>query len=250
MFTRQPNGDFLTLDYFGTGGQLTLTHRDSIYGAANDWAVGASTLIGYPIGQYQGFARLRILFLELEAIGGYRTVWRNLSFDPGPHGEYCIACDRAGRRKADPLLQSGPDTDRYGYGEGLAQIYVPFNDNLVLTTYVAARWEDSRPRTYDWFFTSVHDGGLIARNETMLFFHHRDWGGIAPYFQVMFLPRAGHHDTEAALGFNAVTRLGLVNRDDLLFFTFLIRPGDGSYGQHDYYCPVRALFVYRLQLTL
>jgi hypothetical protein len=66
----------------------------------------------------------------------------------------------------------------------------------------------------------------------------------------MWLPRAGKHETEVAWGFNAVTRLGLIERNDLLFATFLIRPGDGSYGQHAYYSPVRALLIYRMQLDL
>jgi hypothetical protein len=115
---------------------------------------------------------------------------------------------------------------------------------------VAARYEGSMDRTYDWFFTSVHDGGVITRSETMLFVKHRDWGAIGPYVQVMSLPRAGKHDTEVALGFNATRRLGLVTRDDLVFLTFLIRPGDRYYGQHNYYSPVRALLVYRLILAL
>ena len=48
----------------------------------------------------------------------------------------------------------------------------------------------------------------------------------------------------------ARSRLGLIERNDLLFATFLIRPGDGSYGQHAYYSPVRALLIYRMQIDL
>jgi hypothetical protein len=66
----------------------------------------------------------------------------------------------------------------------------------------------------------------------------------------MSLPRGDHTETEVAYGFNAVTRLGLMRRDDLLFLTFLMRPNDPAYGQHAYHAPVRALLVYRMILEL
>ena len=49
---------------------------------------------------------------------------------------------------------------------------------------------------------------------------------------------------------NAITRPGILPRNDLLFFTFLIRPTDDSFGQHSYYAPIRALLVYRMVLEL
>ncbi|HKU39296.1 MAG TPA: hypothetical protein VJR89_14140, partial [Polyangiales bacterium] len=134
--------------------------------------------------------------------------------------------------------------------EGSVQLYAPFNEWVVFVSQFAMRYEGVRPRSYDWFFTNIHDDGQISRLETLLFFKHRDVGGIAPYVQVMWLPRDGHHDAEVAWGFNAVTRLGLIQRDDLLFMTFLIRPGDDYYGQHSYFSPVRALLIYRMVLSL
>lgn len=245
-----PPGSYLMLDYFGTGGQLTLQQNTPIYGKANELVTGASTLVGYPLAHVNAFTSLRLLFLELGGTLGYRYVWRNLSFDPGKKGQYCIACDREARRQIDPLLEPGTDSDRYVFAEGKLQLYAPMNEYVVFTSQLVARYEDSKDRSYDWFFTSVHDGGVIPRSETMLFFKHRDWGGIAPYLQVMFLPRGNEHDTEIAFGFNAIRRLGLLERNDLLFFTFLIRPGDRYYGQHNYYSPIRALLIYRLMLAL
>jgi hypothetical protein len=242
-------GDYLLLDYFGTGGQLTLQRSRAIYGKANELTTGVNALIGYPLAHAQAFTNLRILFLELGGLIGYRNVWRNLSFAPGKD-TYCSNCDRKARRKMDPLLGRGLGTDEYVFAEGKLQLYAPFNEYVVFTSQLVARYEDSKDRSYDWFFTSIHDGGVISRSETMLFFKHRDWGGIAPYLQVMLLPRDGQYDTEVAYGFNAVRRMGLLARNDLLFFTFLIRPGDRYYGQHNYYSPVRALLVYRLMLAL
>ncbi len=245
-----PNGNFIILDYFGTGGQVGLEHRGSIYGKVNDYTLNVSSLIGYPVGQITASAALRVLFLRFGASVGYRTVWRNLSFEAGKNGEYCIECDRGARRERDPVLGEGPDTDRFFMAEGSVSLYAPFNEWIVFTSQLAARYEGLRPRSYDWFFTNVHDDGVMSRLETLLFFKHRDWGGFAPYLQVMWLPRAGKHETEVAWGFNAVTRLGLIARNDLLFATFLIRPGDGSYGQHAYYSPVRALLIYRMLIDL
>jgi len=243
-------GNHLFLDYFGTGGQLTLEHRGSIYGKANSYSANVAALVGYPLAQATATATLRFLFLELGGSVGYRTVWRNLSFEPGKNGSYCSACDGAARRHQDHILGVGPDTDRYAFAEAKVQLYLPFNDNFVLTSLLAEGYQGLRPRSYDWFYTDVHDSGLITRWETLAFFKQRDWGAIGPYLQLLVLPRDGHHDSEFAWGFNAVARLGLIERNDLVFLTFLIRPGDPYYGQHSYFAPVRALIVYRVMLSL
>jgi len=47
-----------------------------------------------------------------------------------------------------------------------------------------------------------------------------------------------------------VRRLGLLARNDLLFLTFLIKPGDGVFGQQSYYAPIRSLLIYRVSLEL
>lgn len=245
-----PPGNVLILDWFGTGGQLGFEHRGQIYGKSNDYAFNVSALVGYPVGQVTAGASIRALFLEIGASIGYRTVWRNLSFDPGPNGEYCIECDRGARRERDPILGDGPDTDHFPMAEGTVQLFAPLNEHVVFVSLLAARYEGLRPRSYDWFFTNIHDDGWMTRSETLLFLKHRDFGGFAPYLQVMWLPRAGKHVAEVAWGFNAVARLGLIEEDDLLFATFLIRPGDGYYGQHSYYSPVRALLIYRMTLEL
>jgi hypothetical protein len=242
-------GERLILDYFGTGGQLTVEHRGRVYGASNDYSLSSSVLVGYPLAQGSVSATFRLLFLEFGASAGYRAVWRNLSFAPGDH-TYCADCDRPARRSKDPILGSGPDTDRYAFGSAWLQLYAPLNDYFVLTSQLMARYEGVRPRTYDWFYTDIHDAGVITQWETLAFVKHPKWGAIGPYLQVLSLPRAGHHEVEVAAGFNAVTRLGLIKRNDMLLLTVLMRPGDGYYGQHSYYAPVRALAIYRLSLSL
>jgi hypothetical protein len=246
---REP-GNHLILDWFGTGGQIGIEHRGQIYGKQNGYAFNLSSLVGYPVGQVTASASIRALFLEFGVMAGYRTVWRNLSFEPGDDGEYCKDCDRDARRERDPILGKGPDTDHFPMAEGVVSLFAPFNEWIVFTSQLAVRYEGVRPRSYDWFFTNIHDEGTITRSETLLFFKHRDVGGFAPYLQVLWLPRAGKHEAEVAWGFNAVARLGLLSRDDLVFLTFLIRPGDDYYGQHSYFSPVRALIIYRMFLEL
>jgi hypothetical protein len=250
MLDIQPKGSFAIVDYFGTGGMLTLEQRIPIYGNANDLTVGTTMIGSYPLGEAVARADLRILFLNIGGSLGYRTVWRHLSFEPGDDGEYCEHCDRGSRRHQDELFGRTPGSDEYPYAEARGTLLLPFNDYLVGTTTFALRYEGRRDRSYDWFYTSVYDSGVLGRWEAQLFIKHREWGGIGPYLQLLSLPRAGEHESQFAAGFNAVTRLGLLPRNDLLFLTFLIRPGDDIYGQQSYYAPVRALLIYRMLFTL
>ncbi|HKU37109.1 MAG TPA: hypothetical protein VJR89_03155, partial [Polyangiales bacterium] len=75
-------GTYVLMDYFGTGGQLGLEYRGQLYGKSNGYALNVSTLLAYPAGQVTASASLRMLFLEFSVMAGYRSVWRNLSFEP------------------------------------------------------------------------------------------------------------------------------------------------------------------------
>jgi hypothetical protein len=248
--TGLPPGDRLMLDYIGTGGRISVEHRRNIFGRSNDYTLGVSSLFAYPLGQVEATASVRALWFELGAAVGYRVLWRNLSFEPGENGAYCRDCDRAARRERDPLSGPGAGIDDFGFAEARLQLYAPFNEHFVFTSLFAVRYEGLAARSYDWFFTTVHDPGVMPRWEAIAMFKHRDLGAIGPYLTVSSVPRAGRHDNEFAFGFNAMTRLGLVDRDDMLFITFLMRPSDGLYGVHSYFAPVRALIVYRLMLSL
>lgn len=249
MLAGTGSGDRLVLDYFGTGGQISFEHRRSFL-SANDYALRAASLVGYPLAQVTGEASIRFTFFEISGTVGYRAIWRNLSFQPGDHGEYCKDCDRSARRHADPILGNGPDGDAFFFSEARIQLYAPMNDYVMFTSLFGARYEGVRPRSYDQFYTDIHDAGVIPRWEMFLFVKHRNWGGIGPYTQLQWLPRDGKHVPEFAYGFNAVTRLGLIPRNDLVFLTFLMRPNDPYYGQHSYFAPFRALLVYRITLSL
>jgi hypothetical protein len=252
MLGPSPDGTHAHMDYFGTGMQLSLEHQIPVYDTANALRFGVATLQSLALSQVTGDVQLRILFLELRLHFGYRAVWRNMAFEPAPagSGEYCLDCDSAARREQDPLFGRGPGTDSFSFAEPRLQLYFPLNEYFVATSYFAPRWEGGKDLSYDWFYCNIHDGGWNYRWELLTFLKHRDWGGIGPYVQLMWLPRNGHYDLEAAGGFNATMRLGLLRENDLLFLTFLVRPNDAYYGQHAYYLPMRALLIYRVTLDL
>jgi hypothetical protein len=249
MFQIQPAGTFLLLDYFGTGGQVTVENRIKIFRDLNDLTTAVSLVPAYPLAETNTRADLRILFFSIGTTLAYRSVWRDLTFEPGKHS-YCVDCDRGSRRKMDEFFGRSPGSDQFGYAEVRARMLFPFNDYVVMDVSGALRYEDRHDRSFDWFYTTIYDHGTLGRFESDLFFKHKDWGGIGPYLQLLELPRDGQHVAQWAFGFNAVTRLGLLSRNDLLFLTFLIRPGDAMYGQHNYYAPIRSLLIYRMILNL
>ena len=249
MLDFQPEGTRFISDFFGSGTIFRLEHLKRIYGSTNDVLLGVSTAPAYPLGEVAATADLRILFLGLGVATGYRTVWRNMTFEAGEES-YCVQCDRGARRKRDSIFGDTPGSDHWGWAEVHARLFMPFNEHFVGLSFGALRHEGRQDRSFDWFNSTVYDGGLLGKWETLFFFKHRDWGGIGPYLQLLMLPRGGEHEAHWAIGANYIRRLGLVKRGDFIFFTFLARPGDGRFGQHSYYMPVRGLINYRLTFDL
>lgn len=243
-------GDYAYLDYLGSGAALSIERRKPIFDGSNAYTLNASALAGQYFGQVQATASLRILLLEISGTVGYRALWRNLVFEPGDNGAYCKDCDRPGRRHSDPIYGTTRNVANYPYAEGTAALYLPFNEWMVFGSLFTARYESSPDRSFDPLYTNLHDGGLLFASETTLFFKHRDWGAFGPYLQIMSLPRAGHHEIEAAWGFNALARVGLIQRNDVFVASVLVRPGDGNYGLHWYYMPARIIVAYRMAFEL
>jgi hypothetical protein len=245
-----PPGTFAHIDYLGAGGQLSIEHRQPFYGGANVLTLNGSTLVGQYFGQVQASAALRVLILEVVGSVGYRTLWRNLAFQAGENGAYCKDCDRPARREADPIFDPTSGHAKYPYAEAGVGLFLPLNNNMVFGSQFLAHYEDSPDRSYDQLFAYIHDGGLLWISETTMFFKHKDWGAIGPYLQIISMPRAGRYETEVAAGFNALTRVGLITRNDVLVASLLVRPGDGVYGQHWYYWPARLILDYRITFEL
>ena len=193
MLSIQPEGTFLLLDYFGTGGQATVENRIKIYRDVNDLTTAVQWCPAYPLAEANTRADLRILFFSIGATLAYRAVWRDLSFEPGKHS-YCVDCDRGARREMDEFFGRSPGSDQFGYAEVRARLLFPFNDYVVMDVNGALRYEGRHDRSFDWFYTSIYDRGVLGRFEVDMFFKDRDWGGIGPYLQLLVLPRDGQHD--------------------------------------------------------
>jgi hypothetical protein len=245
-----PWGNYAYVDYLGAGAQLTLERRMPFYQGANALTVNASTLVGQYFGQAQVGASFRVVILEVFGNAGYRALWRNLAFEPGDNGSYCKDCDRPARRDADPIFDPTSGHAKYPYLEAGAGLYLPLNDNMILASSFMVRWEDSPDRSFDQLYANLHDGGLLYASETTMFFKHKDWGAIGPYLQVLSLPRQDRHETQVAAGFNLLTRVGLIQRNDVFIASMLFRPGDDSYGLHWYYMPARLIVSYRMAFPL
>jgi hypothetical protein len=245
MLRLQPAGTFALLDYFGTGIQATLQHSLNVYGNLNSVQTRAFTTLMYPLGDVGIGIDIRLLMLRIGGDIGVRSVWRDLAFAPGE------PTDRVTRGKRDVFLAGNTTSDTYPFAEGRAELLLPFNRYVLATTQGAVRYEGTHPTSFDWIWAYVHDGGVIPRWEMQLWFHHPDWGGIGPYVETLSLPRDGARSLGWSAGFTAVTRAGiLTRRNDLIYFSFRIRPGDNEFGQQSLHAPVRGILLYRLALEL
>lgn len=245
MLRLQPEGSFALVDFFGTGMQGTLVHNRNIYGSLNNVQVRGNVLAMYPLGEAGVGVDLRILLLRLSVDVAMRSVWRDLTFAPGE------ARDRDARAKRDLFFAGNTTSDTYGIAEARAELVIPFNNNLLITTMGALRYEGPHPTSFDWLWAYVHDSGFIPRWDMQVWLHHRDWGGLGPYVELLSIPRNGGRDLVGAFGITAVTRAGLLTkRNDLVYFSFRMRPGDEEFGQHSLNAPVRGILVYRVMLTL
>lgn len=245
MLRLQPEGSFALIDFFGTGMQATVLHNRDIYGSLNNVQVRGNVLAMVPLGEAGIGVDVRILLLRLSVDVTMRSMWRDLTFAPGE------ARDREARSKRDLLFGGNTTTDTYGIAEGRAELMIPFNKYLLVTTMAALRYEGPHPTSFDWLWAYVHDSGFIPRWDMQIWLHNREWGGVGPYVELLSLPRNGGRDLAGAFGITAVTRAGLLTkRNDLIYFSFRMRPGDQEFGQHALNAPVRGILVYRVMLTL
>jgi hypothetical protein len=250
LLNGSPGGNYAILDYLGAGAQLSLERRMPFFGGANVFTLNGSTLIGQYSAQAQATASLRVLILEFSGTAGYRTLWRNLAYEPGDNGAYCKDCDRPARRDSDPIFDPTSGHAKYPYLEAGASLLLPLNEWMVFGSSFLAHWEDSPARSFDQIYTYLHDGGLMYISDTTFMFKHRKWGAIGPYLQIASIPRDNRHELQVAAGLNALTRVGLIQRNDALVVSLLARPGDGSYGNHWYYMPARLIVAYRMSFAL
>jgi hypothetical protein len=100
----------------------------------------------------------------------------------------------------------------------------------------------------------VRDSGAFFRSDIMLFFKHRDLGGIAPMMQIMNYDLGNERFTQFNYGFLLATRPGFRRANDILFLQFLFHPcstfgsydNSEGYGNHLLFSPISITLAYRV----
>jgi hypothetical protein len=250
MVAAQPGGTHLNIDVVFPGVQAQLEHRIPIYGKANELTFKVNALPTLVFYESQADVDLRLLVLSLGASGGFRDVFHNIEF--GPNDKF----DSAARR--DVEFGGRYNSAMSGFGEGRVTLSLPFNDSLVFVSVNGFRFEGGRDRTFDWRLGIVRDAGMLVRSDTTLFIKHRSFGAIGPQVQILNYALNGFRNTQVNYGFTFTTRLGLRDRNDLLFLSVLFGVGgtvngistQDVYGNHLFKIPMTVQLAYRTVLEL
>lgn len=252
-------GTYLLSDAYTVGGQLSVENRAHLEEGMSMLTTRVTGTASLPYGEGGLHMDARVFLFTLGGSVGYRHVWRNIAFDPGE------ARDRTARKQVED--DKAFDGKGFPYYEGRLRLTLPL-DSFFMVNTLTTRYEGVADNTFDWFHANVHDGGVLYKYEGTLFFRHRDFGGIGPYFRWLSSPKSEtvdgefepHRRTEWAVGLVYGTRPGLVRprhgNSDLLLFQLVFEPGQGKtsdeFGLQGYQTkiPLYPLLVYRAALRL
>jgi hypothetical protein len=242
-------GTYLNLDVIFGALQAGLEHRVDVYGKTNQLVLRASTLAAIPFGSAQLDADLRIVIFAIGTSVGAQDTWRNQEFDL----DQPIHRKMRREREASGEFESAT----FGFWEGRAGLVFPFNDYVLLNNANYLRFTGAPERSFDNLIGVVHDGNYF-RSDIQLFLRHREIGGVGPMMQILNFPLDSERYTQLNYGFIAVSRAGLVSRNDLLLLQVLINFGDdlGGYDNSDNYgmailrAPINFVFAYRSVIDL
>jgi hypothetical protein len=249
-------GQYAHLDAYTVGTQASYEWRSDVEEGMSMLHARASGIVSLPYIEGSANLDLRVFLFTFGGSYGYRWVYRNHTFAPNE-------TDRSAARRND--LESDKQwTDQdYSFYEGRFRLTIPL-DWLFMTNTATLRHENQADNSFDWLHANVHDGGELTKIESTLFFRHRDFGAIGPYFRYMNLPRTDPVDgrskrvDEVAYGFVYGTRPGWVKpkmgNTDLFLLQMVFRFGDDDFGLHAYRnlvdVTVYLLAVYRVTLGL
>ncbi|MDH5673251.1 MAG: hypothetical protein OEZ06_13940 [Myxococcales bacterium] len=243
-------GSFLNLDLIFGGAQMGVEHRLPVYGGSNMLTLRGSALAALPFGSSQVDLDFRVLNLTLGMSLGAQDTWRNQRFAPGE------PTHRKERRQREAAGEF--DSDVFAFWEGRASLAFPFNDYVVLNHLTTWRKSGAAPGSFDNLSNVVHDGDRVS-TDFQLFFKHRDFGALAPTFQLLHYPDQGNWKTQLNYGFLFVTRAGLTQRDDVLLWQMYFHTGPvfgGGVDNRDEYGaaflrgPLTLLLAYRSVIEL
>jgi hypothetical protein len=235
------DGTWLMTDAYTAGVQASIEHRRHLDPEVSMLLLRASALASLGFAEAAGHVDVRYLFFTFGASGGFRNVWRTYAFPEGVSGT------RELRRELD--ADSAFETRRWGWGEARARLAVPF-ERFTFVANHAIRYEAAPDNSFDWFHTTMHDGGFLLRFDATLFFRSRTFGGVGPTIRFLDLPRAGRRSGEWAFGFTYGIRPGLLRANDLVLVNVLTRPGDAEFGFQILRAPLYVLLLYRASFLL
>jgi hypothetical protein len=247
MIAAGESGTDVFVDTVLPGAQITLEHRAPIYAFANQLNLRTNALLTPAFFESQADVELRILVLTLGGTYGYRNLMSEQTFDEGEE------LDRYARRIK--FVNGEQTSDSFAFGEFRATVSLPINDYVVFNGINTFRFEGGNDRSFDWRNAIVRDSSeLLFKSDLMLFFKHRDVGGIAPIFQIMNFGLGEERYTQLNYGFLFATRPGFRRANDIFFVQFLFHPGStfGSYdnseayGNHLLFSPISLTIAYRV----
>ena len=173
-------GLFSHSDVYNVGLQQSIESRSHLEEGMSMLHLRASGIASYPYADGSANVDARVFLFTLGASGGYRHVYRDHTFAPG---EERTREARLDREEADEIGSQG-----FPYAEGRLRLVIPL-DMFFMVNTATMRWEDGNDNSFDWFHGIVHDSGTMFKYEGVLFFRHRDFGGIGPYVRYMNVPK-------------------------------------------------------------
>lgn len=248
MIAVHPAGTDLNLDVVLPGTQVTLEHRIALYNnTVNQLTLRGIGLFTAGFSEAQVDADLRMVVLTLGGSVGYRSTYRNQTYEQGEDPRFMHRLERDLAGKVNSVA--------WPYAEGRIILSLPFNDGLVFNSINRFRFEGRPDRSFDWRMATVHDGNYFS-SENMLLLKARNFGGMGPMIQVMNYDNGGRSLTQFNWGAVFTTRVGLRDRNDLIFIQALINTGgighdaSRSYGLHYLTIPMSLVLAYRAVLPV
>lgn len=237
----RPEGTVVNLDVVVPGVQAAVEHRKRFYGTANELTLRSELTAAYPLTELRFDADLRILVLTLGVSAGVRDTYTNLQLGDAP------LRSRVARGNASSDANEG--NSLWGWGEVRGRLSLPVNDYFLFDSINTFRREGRDRTTFDYRRGVVHDGQFF-RSTTWLYAHHRDWGAIAPIFEVVNYRVAGARRNLVNLGLALLLRPGFVRRNDIALIQFIANTSSQHYGTHFVDLPIVTSIGYRIVLDL
>jgi hypothetical protein len=236
-------GTFAHLDAYTVGVQASLENRAHLEEGMSMLHTRVSGIASWPYADGSLNLDARVFLITAGGSIGYRHVWRDHTFAPGE--------DRSRDARNEREKNSEQGSQGYSYAEARLRLVIPL-DSFFMVNTATVRDEGANDNSFDWLHATVHDGGTFFKYEGTLFFRHRDFGAVGPYFRFMNLPKDDTRKNEIHYGFVLGTRPGFV-RDrggnaDLFLLNVVTRFGDDEFGYHTYRIPIYLLAVYRATL--